>query len=303
MTTTTHDRTTGLGASEMAAKLLDMPAEDYHALEHVWGHTQMEDLRRSPPLFHGKYIAHTIPPEQKDSFDFGTAVHIALLEPERWDDAIVSIPIDVLTSNGARRGKKWEAWRDAHEDKIQLLPRDVAHIRYLRAVLRQNEALKVFLDAKGPVESSIIWQDEPTGLRRKTRPDKLAMFGKHRRNECVIVDLKTSYDPYPATFRKQMADLGYHRKAACCVDGAIALDLDVIAFVLIAIPKKIGYDPIVYEVARSAISLGREENREGLNDLARRLRTGDWHHPNFDTIHELDLPEWAYPAIELTFPE
>jgi len=274
-------------------KLIRLTDQEYHALENVWGHSQLEDLRRSPLLFYHRHVAHTLPPAETDALHFGTAVHVAVLEPDRFDQVVATIPTDVLTSNGAKRGKKWEAWRDDHPGMIHLHQADVQQIFQLRKTLRRNEALKAFVDAPGQVEATVTWRDELTGLNRKAKFDKLARFGKR----AVIVDLKTSIDPYPEGFRKQTVQFGYHRKAATYCDGAEALGLQVAGFIFIAAPKQAGFDPIVYQVAASAIDVGRDENRALLNELARRLQTDDWHHPQFDTIHELELPPWKYPPV------
>ena len=56
-------------------------------------------------------------PGPTEAQQFGTRVESML----RGDDCheVIVIPPEVLTSNGQRRGKKWEAWRDERDPSAQ----------------------------------------------------------------------------------------------------------------------------------------------------------------------------------------
>ena len=277
------------------AQTLKLSAEQYHALENVWGNSQLSDLAESPLLFYQRHIIKSLPPAESQAFDFGTAVHLALLEPHKFYGRVAPIPPEVCASDGSKRGKAWERWRDDHEGLILLHQAEVDRIVAMQSNLRRNEALRFLLHAPGPVEKSILWTDGPTGLRRKARPDKIAKSG----NQCVVIDVKSTIAPYPEGFQKQLVSFGYHRQAAYYLDGVEAAGMKPTGFVIIAVPKKPGYDPVVFKLAESAIQVGREQNGRLLVELHRRLRLDDWHVDAFDQIHELDLPANAYPPIEL----
>lgn len=280
------------------AEILKLSMTEYHALEGVWGNSQFTDLAESPPLFYERHVARSLPPAESETFSLGIAIHTAILEPGKFYDRVAAIPPDCLASDGSKRGKKWEAWRDDHQGLILLHQAEVDRIVAMQTNLRRNEALRFLLDAPGPVERSILWTDEDTGLRRKARPDKIAKSGK----QCVVIDVKTTIAPYPAGFAKQLVSFGYHRQAACYLDGVEAAGMKPTGFVIIAVPKKPGYDPVVYRLARSAIDAGRQENRRLLRELRHRLAVDDWHVDAFNRICELNLPEWQYPEVQLIFP-
>jgi len=55
----------------------------------------------------------------------------------------------------------------------------------------------------------------------------------------------------------------------------------------------------VHRLSPDALQLGREENDLARLELARRLAEDDWSNPAAAEIHELDLPQWAYPPLEI----
>ena len=72
---------------------------------------------RSPRKFEARYITGTMEREPTAAMDLGSLVDCMLLTPSELADYFVQIPDDVLTSNGQKRGKKWESFEEQHEGK------------------------------------------------------------------------------------------------------------------------------------------------------------------------------------------
>lgn len=150
--------------------------------------------------------------EETDSMRLGTALHLAILEPEK-EGAVVCYP-------KTRRGAEWEAFQGEHAGAVILTKAQWETFERIRAYAASLKGVRSML-SQGQAEQTITWTDAHTGERVKCRPDFLALHG----DEAVVVDLKTTsadiHNPY-ALMRKA-EDLGYHVQSAMIRAGLSAL--------------------------------------------------------------------------------
>ena len=141
--------------------------------------------------------------------DFGTAVHCALLEPERFEREYVALPVEHVDL--------------FHEEDIHLIRQARKHpLRFITQ--RQMEALHGIREqvarlpeissllAEGVAERSLFWRDSATEVRCKIRPDLLVL--PH-----LILELKTTFDASLAVFQRTMQMQRYHLSAAMYLEG------------------------------------------------------------------------------------
>jgi hypothetical protein len=277
------------------ARHIDCTIEEYHATKGSWSHSQMEVFLEDPALFHGRFITGAYPREESKDFDIGTIAHQAILAPNGVNDVLAIIPTSVLSEKGERRGKAWQEWSAANADKIQMKRSEAEGvIRIVDAVFANEFAVKL-LEADGPVEHTILWDDEETGLECRCRPDKISHYDGY----CVITDIKTCRSVQPRQFSRAMWDYGYHRQAAWYWDGVERYaDVPVNAFMFIAIQKTPAYTCIVTELPMTAVQLGRDQNRVLRHELKRSLDTDNWTNPLTRQALVIDLPRWAYDPDE-----
>jgi hypothetical protein len=137
-----------------------------------------------------------------DEMLYGTAIHAALLQPDRFDDLVVWAPFD------HHPGKvKWPEFCARHQGKAILKPWTQTHDRdKFNAIIdevRGDETARLWL--AGDTELTIVV--EINGALVKTRIDALPRIGGP-------VDLKTTHDADPRTFGKTAYNMGYHIQGA-----------------------------------------------------------------------------------------
>lgn len=261
---------------------------EYHA-DPSYGQSALKLIIDSPELFCGRHITKQWPYPESASMSLGSLGHGLLLGGER----IIEIPESALTSNGQRRGKAWEAFSEANAGALLVKPEEYAVARKLADnVLAHPTAAKI-LAAPGPTEESLLWTDEETGLRLKARPDKQATFGE----ETIVADLKCVRDPTERNFSRAIADYGYAFQAAFYLDAVkLCKGIAPEAFVFIAVRNEPPYETRCWELAESAIELGRSMYRKALKELSRRLKSNDWNGTDWDECRSIDLPKWSYSS-------
>jgi exodeoxyribonuclease VIII len=144
--------------------------------------------------------------------------------------------------------------------------------------VRSHQAAAALL-RDGKAEQSFWWDDTPTGLRCKCRPDWYT--GN------TIVDLKTTTDASPKGFARSVAQWRYHVQQNHYLAGTFAD-----RFVFIAVEKTYPYAVGVYELDETAALHGEAERRNNLQTIADCRAIAEW--PGYgNTIQPLSLPNWA----------
>jgi len=145
-------------------------------------------------------------------------------------------------------------------------------------------------------EFSIVWVDQASGLPLRARPDLIC---PGERGKVRVVDFKTTRAVDLTDFQRDTAKFGYHRQAAWYTEAVELFGYDIEAFLFVSVNKTPAHEVYVHRLSPDALQLGREENDLARLELARRLAEDDWSNPAAAEIHELDLPQWAYPPLEI----
>ena len=151
------------------------------------------------------------------------------------------------------------------------------------------------LSAVGPVERSVFWTCGATGVRRKSRADKVVEVDGKR----IVVELKSAAEVSPEGFAQAAMRWGYHRQACYLSDGIAALTGERPRVLIVAVQKTPPFVCRVFEFDADSLAAGRREVLEGLRQLRRCQETGDWSEPGEHEITTLRLPVKTEP-IKLT---
>ena len=257
----------------------DIPAEDYHRIEAL-SSGGCKLLLRSPAHY---WWQRENPREASDAMNVGTAVHIGVLEPERWDDEIVLMPKFNRRSNAGKA--EAEAWEAAHVGKVWLDEADHAKALAIVGSVRRHPAAQRLL-AEGVAERTLMWNDARHGTPCKARID-------WHRPDGAMVDLKTTRDASPNAFGRQIADLMYHVQAAHYWIGAEhALDASPLYWAWIAVENEAPYCTAVYVLQADALRLGLRRQERAVQLYTECMKRGFW--PGYsDLINPATLPGWA----------
>ena len=107
------------------------------------------------------------PSDETDAQTLGSAAHIAVLEPDRFEELVALSPYNEFKSNIAK------AWKKEREAEGMYVLKEPAY-KATRAMVdgvRRNPLARELLGGKGQNEVSIVW-DDILGMRCKARLDR-----------------------------------------------------------------------------------------------------------------------------------
>lgn len=282
--------------------IYDMPSDVYHAdptpgsLSSGGAHTLAFEC---PAAF---YYARQHP-VNKRVFDVGTATHLLILEPEKFDNTIVII--DGRTKDGKpSKGYQSQEARDQRDaayavGKTPLLPEEVETIRAMRdALWRDPLASKAFRNGKA--EQSVFWKDTEFGVWCRTRPDWIPTHQRY------LINLKTAASAAPDDVAKAIFNLGYFQKAAWEMDGMEAVTgIRPEKYCLLVQSKQAPYLPIPVWLHPDDLAWGQKANRYARGVFAWCSERDDWpgysHPVGADAprgFEDIRMPAWAMKALE-----
>jgi len=248
----------------------------------------LKHLSRSP----AHYLARLLDPGvDTASLKRGRAVHVAVLEPERFASLYA-------VWDGRRSGKDWEAFEAAERlaGREVLTAKEYELAKALAIAVRGDPVAARYVTGVR-TEQSIGWtyrRPEFEGLAGyemacKARLDAVSQLG--------IVDLKTSRDGSPSAFGREVLRLEYHVQAAWYVDGYRAQTGRELPWSWVVVEATAPHVVQVYQATEDVLELGRERYRELLDLLHACQRDNHW--PGYATSEmPIQLPRWAWPQDE-----
>lgn len=273
-----------------------VPAEEYHGLGGV-SITRLKELKRS--ALHYQYRLAN--PKYSDAMTLGTAAHVAVLEPERFDKQFVIW--EKLTKNGSgkiapRSGEQWETFQAENVGKSILTIEERASALALAAAVRSDSLAMRYLEAGEP-EVTMEWQFTSESMLRRPvtvdcrgRADWLTVVD----GEPHLIGLKTARDCRPFIFGSAAAKLGYHLQWAFYLDGYKAIRGQTPIVKEIVVESAPPYDVVVYNITEDIILQGRAEYEGLLRHLVDCETRKEWLGVANGMEQILTLPTWAYDA-------
>lgn len=273
------------------ARLLFVPPDPppmsfaaYRAIKAInW--SSLKHLSRSP----AHYLAHLLAPgKDTAALKRGRAVHVAVLEPERFA-SLYSV------WDGIRKGKDWEAFLAAERlaGREVLTTKEYELAKALAIAVRGDPVAARYVFGVR-TEQSITWthrRPEIEGLPGyemacKARLDAVGTW---------IVDLKTARDGSPSAFGREVLRLEYHVQAAWYVDGYRAATGRELPWSWVVVEASAPHVVQVYQADQDVLELGRERYRELLDLLHACTKANHW--PGYATSEmPIQLPRWAWPS-------
>jgi hypothetical protein len=275
-------------------------------------------LAQSPLHFEAAYVAKNRQARrEKSHFTLGTAIHAAILEPEKFAAEYVRAPSAFTLGNALQSSEEYKAAAKAHglkvsgtkselkasliaagadvvfyddayaaavADRVALQDADMDTCLSIAKSLRSHPSARTLFLNGGVAEQSFYWEDPETGILCRVRPDWLIPG--------AIVDVKSTIDASPAGFGRAVWNYRYWVAAAFYVDGVKAVTGQELPFVFAAWEKTPPYASGFYYAAEDMLAAGRAEYKRLLRVLRDCVVRERW--PGYgDNIQPLQMPAFA----------
>jgi len=259
----------------------NMPNHVYHSQPGISA-SGLKLVLRSPA--HYKFQADRAPSR---AMEIGTAIHTALLEPDRFANDYV-----LLRDVKDRRASEYKAAAKIHGGELVLTASEAANVEGMQEAVLSNPAMSERLNAEGWRELSLFVQDPETGVVVRVRYDLLSLSG-------IAVDVKKTQDCRPDAFSRAVDNYDYDMQAALYSDAfEWATGKPLGAFEFAAIEEQMPHGHKLYQLDETAMQEGRRKYREALNLYAQCEKANDWPNIPCDGVEVLGLPAWRMAQIE-----
>jgi hypothetical protein len=290
---------TVIESNELATGIYtDISMEQYLAIPYVHA-SRLERLRRSPLQY-----LHSLsqPRVRKSVLERGTALHLAILEPDLFEGHYVILgqcegtkkDKDRCSNPGIlyRSGQSFCGVHDPHKNRplqtdVELLSQaDHDAVLGMREAILSHKRAKTLFDGRGEFEATIIFDDPATGIRCKARPDRLI------ERAGMYVSIKTTRDASPWAFPKDAENRGHFRSFAFYRRALRAVGWPYQSTTELAVESAAPFDLTCYLPEESEIDSADPEVTRLLRLLSECEATDRW--PGYaDEFAPLQRPAWA----------
>jgi exodeoxyribonuclease VIII len=244
-------------------------SKDYEQLPAL-SQSAIKDVKKEKGgwrYFYEKHIAKSFREEPTDSMELGTALHLALLEPDTFRDKVLHIPDEVLAKNGAKTTNAWKLLQAENKDRLLLKSNDFANLAYAVDAVMKHPAAAPLIAGKGITEKPITFKTNNTLC--KGIPDKV--IPGH-----AIVDVKSTCVVQPKKFQRQAEELFYDVQARFYCDGVLEVYAERLPFVFIAVEMEPPFRVRAYQAPEDWMLSGFAVINEVVQEYERRMAENDW---------------------------
>ena len=273
----TYDPETPIPAPSLVAGI---PNALYHAYPSI-SKSGLDLIARSPA-----HYQFQPPREATRAMEIGTAIHTALLEPDRFQREYV-----LLKDVKDRRASEYKAAVQVHGTERVLVASEADNVAGMQESVYANRTARALLEQTGHRELSVFATDPVTGLTVRCRFDILT-------DDLIAIDLKKTRDAREDAFSRAIDSYRYHVQAAFYSDVFYwATGEHLSGFKFLAVEEAMPHASRVYRLDETAMQEGRRLYREDLNLFAQCVESGEW--PAYDEDEGIiSLPEWKLRQIE-----
>jgi exodeoxyribonuclease VIII len=264
----------------------DMPPDEYLALDAI-SRSDLMAIAQCPAYY--KWLMEH-PEEETDAQRIGTALHTAILEPERFKTEYAIGPdVDKRTTAGKN---EWTEFERITPQKTCLRAKEGAKVMAIANAVRDSKSARGILQGPGDTELTLVWEDPDTGVLCKARPDRRYTSDEYG---LTFADFKSGQSSRPKAVLNAIGKYGYHIQGAMAQDGwRVLTGEDSFAFVLVVYEKSEPYLSNNCIIAPGWLNTARREYNRMLRVYAHCKETDKWG----DTSHVsfvLEEPAWYKP--------
>lgn len=249
-----------------------VPDEKYHSWQHLVSQSTLKTVRKLTPL--DAYQELLVPWESTPAQDKGTALHLALLQPDEFEER-VACGLGIDRRSNANKAKH-EAHAQKHAGKIILKEPDFDDCFAATELVKGHPLAMSFLEMDGVKrEVAGIFRDPEADILCKFKLD-LVGYWRAQGGHNVIADLKTtSCDLSDDELERAIGKFGYDVQGSFYSDGMTILSPAEWRFFLIFVNTKRRTIRII-EPSSDAYEHGKLKYRGALNKWADCCRKNEF---------------------------
>ena len=273
--------------NSLPRKVVGMSNADYHSQNDFLGRSYLHSVARfggeaqrwmdqGYSLFGGNAGTRT-------GSKFDTIV-TAVCEGKKLSDVLAIPPAEVLASNGHRRGKAYDAWKEEAERKglIDCNQEEGWQLEIMLEHLLANPAAKALVEQTTETQVSVFF--ELNGHRCKVRPDGCT--------PSLWWDLKTTSSTWDKVYRSAV-DFGYAEQEWLYVQGAKAVGLPHFRMPFVFVQTMAPYGVHVFYLPTEIVEEAGLRMTRVMEEVRLRRETGVYESADAGEITELQFPQWA----------
>lgn len=273
-----HDWQPVAGAEAESLLIRELPAAVYHADRDALSCSLLKPLLLSPAHFQAGLVT---PPKNSPAKDFGSLVHLLLLQPH-----LTSQELAVYPGIGSARDPDFKAFLARNAYRLAVDEPTFAEARRLAdkvsATTYKGRPLGRFIE-ESMCEATIYFTEPVTGLRLRIRLDAY--------HPEISFDLKTTRHSTPAAFARDAVELGYDLQAFMYGFGRRLYEGAQIApFVFIAAETAPPHSIGTFEAGTSFLENGAAKFQACLAAFKGCSETGYW--PDLSCNTTLEITPW-----------
>lgn len=274
-----------VASEEIIEGAWDVDNETYHADTSCVSSSSLKEFLDWVPTYHQRYVLGTMPrKEPSEAMTLGSAIHCAILEPEKYPDQYCTAPVCDRRTKGGK--ETWEGFVADNKGKTVLSADQQETVAGCVEAFQLHKIAGELDLSDGWIERGFRWLDR-SGAWCKCKPDYI-------RKDGLIVDLKTVSSLNEKKLMAQAAELRYHMQAAMYLDGIQSLCSNSIGpFYHVCLLTAPPYGVVAYELGADSLNMGRELYQSGLRRLVDCRLSGDWSDPKERDVNKWNIPRWA----------
>jgi len=249
--------------------------EEYLSQTDYEGSTTIKNAIKSDQ----DYIWFRKSKKSTDAQEFGTAVHMAILEPDLFektyfvfDDEEIVAKLIGGGSKSPRATKEYKEWVEAemqrHSGRVSIGKQEMESFLVVQKRLQQDSRYHQMIVPQEK-ETSFYVDNFYEGIGVKIRPDCAS-------NGLPEVDIKTTKDVTPIGFKREFFKYGYDIQRALYLDVLTEYGYVVPESIILAIGNQPPFLHEFYHIPKDWIIAAREKYKYGLQQI-KRMREGKYY--------------------------
>src|SRR5690606_30713183 len=211
---------------------INVPMQEYIS-HHAIGRSSLGVVADKSPA-HLQALIKKNESKNSVSLSLGTALHTAILEPEKFKERYVKEPYK-LDKRRKQDKEIFQLLSEQYGAENILSENDWNRVEGMREALLANQLFSDLIEADVLTEATMLWKDPSFNLLCKARPDIMVDTSSFGEEGVVVPDIKTTSDARKFFFGRAMLSFNYYLQAQHYKEGVESLNMPFRDFIFFAV--------------------------------------------------------------------